>query len=321
MKLRWIGVLGAVGCLAYGQTGSVGGPSTGYVFDASAKMLRQVRGIPGAALMGDAMDLGISAAGAQVSPHGDAALAIAADGSAHLFRLSDGAATERALSDLMSAAASVAFSPSGTAAALIRPGSVQILKGLPDSPEVAGTLSLPSAAGSAVTATAMARPLGAGTIAVSDDGAYVLFGHDGVVDLLPVAGGSRKLADARRAGAMVAFAAGGHDAAVVSGGTLSLYQDVAGASTRQDLPSADASVALAFSADGKHVLISGRSTITVLDRASGDQKVVECDCRITGLTPMGNVFRVNEAGSGPVWLLDGVNAEPKMVFIPARPTA
>jgi hypothetical protein len=36
---------------------------------------------------------------------------------------------------------------------------------------------------------------------------------------------------------------------------------------------------------------------------------------------MGGLFRLNELGTEPLWLLDPSQAEPKLVFVPARPGA
>src|SRR6266545_7546197 len=174
MRLRMFGLLGAIGCMAYAQTGSVAGPSAGYVFDAPAKAVRQIRGIPGAAMMGEALDLGIGIASAEISPRGDLAVATGADGAVHLFRLSNGAAAERAVNNLMTAPAGVVFSPNGTAAALYRADRVQVLKGLPDNPEIAVTFPLARPA-SYTMETARPRRASPDAIAVSDDAAYVLF--------------------------------------------------------------------------------------------------------------------------------------------------
>ena len=103
---------------------------------------------------------------------------------------------------------------------------------------------------------------------------------------------------------------------MVSGGTLSVYQDVAGAATRQDFSNATATAGLAFSADGTQVLMAGLRAVSVLDRASGATHTVQCDCQIQGLAGTGGLFRVNEVGNGPVWLLDPVEA--RMVFVPAK---
>ena len=319
MRVRLTALFAAIGGLAYAQLGSVAGPSAGYVFDSSVQAVRQIRGLAGAATMGDPLDFGMPVVRAEISARGDLAVAIAADGSGHLFRLANGVATGRALDNLMSSPTSVVFSPSGTAAALYRAGSVQVLRGLPDAPEIAVTMQLTSASGAGMASAAPIRRVIPGAMAVSDDAAFVLLARDNSIELFSVAGGVRKLADAH-AGAAVAFASGGHDAAVVSGGTLSVFQDVSGPSTRQEFPAADSGASLAFSADGAKLLIAGPRSVTVLDRATGDRKLAPCDCRIGSLARMGAMFRLNEAGSGPLWLLDPSGAEPRILFVPARPS-
>src|SRR5437899_2470074 len=56
----WIIVPGSA-CL-YGQQGSIAGPSSGFAFDQSARVLRQIRGIPGASIIGEPVDFGLSLA-------------------------------------------------------------------------------------------------------------------------------------------------------------------------------------------------------------------------------------------------------------------
>src|SRR5205814_10136245 len=80
-------------CL-YGQQSSIGGPSSGFAFDQSARVLRQIRGIPGASTLGEPVDFGLSLAAAYVSPRLDSALVVAADGTLHLFRLAGGVPAE-----------------------------------------------------------------------------------------------------------------------------------------------------------------------------------------------------------------------------------
>ncbi|HTS65653.1 MAG TPA: hypothetical protein VMH28_26705 [Candidatus Acidoferrales bacterium] len=320
MRVRLLWCWSVAGCLAFGQAGSVAGPSAGYVFDGSAKGLRQIRGVPGAALLTGVLDLGISPAGAAVSPRGDSAIAVADDGSTHLFRLADGAAAEVAVQGLFDAPSRVVFSPSGTAATLYRGDAVQIVKGLPGSPDIGHPLPVPSAAGVPATAAAAAGRLNSVSIAVSDDGACLLIAREKSIVVVNSPGSNRVLMDAH-AGAVVAFAPGGHDAAVVTGGTLSLFQDVAGASTRQDFPGAGAAIGLAFSADGGKLVTGGLRAATVWDRSSGNRQQVDCDCRVDGIVPTGSWFRLNEAGAGPVWLLDAAAVRMYFVPAPAAPSA
>src|SRR5205823_12398779 len=129
------------------------------------------------------------------------------------------------------------FRPSGTALELVTPGSVRIIKGLPDAPVVAGTVELPQDRVAAIAAKSGAkrqRP-GGGPVAVSDDGAYLLYGSGAAIELLGIGGDSRKLIDAG-AGAVPVFAPGGRDAAVVDRDQVAIFQDAPGAATVRRLP-------------------------------------------------------------------------------------
>ena len=122
-----------------------------------------------------------------------------------------------------------------------------------------------------------------------------------------------------QAGTQLAFAGGGRDAAVAAGGVISVFQDVAGASTRRDYPDVGLTVnGLAFSADGGRILAVGPRSVVVVDRTSGGRQTVTVDFQPTLIAPMGTMFRLNQPGSGPLWLLDGAAAEPKLWFVPAR---
>jgi hypothetical protein len=316
MNARFLGLVGALSCAAYAQTGSIAGPTAGYVFDPSVKALRQIRGIPGAATMGDAIfPFGMSMASAEISPRGDSAIVVAVDGSVHLFRLKDGGASEQTVDNLLTPAAKVVYSPSGTSAALVGSGSTQVVRGLPDAPAVAMTVSRPAPRVAMMIAGVQSRTVMLDAVAVSDDGELMLLAGERSVELISSAAG-RKLADAQTS-AVLAFAPGSHDAAVVSGGKLTVFRDLSGAGTTQDFPNAAAPAGLAFSADGSRVVMAGPRAATVLDRATGARQTVTYDFQPSRLSAMGSFFRLNEVGSGPLWLLDPAG-EAKLVFIPAR---
>jgi hypothetical protein len=253
----------------------------------------------------------------EVAPRGDSAVVVAADGSVHLFRLKDGAATEVALTNAAANPVKIVYSPSGTAAVLAGADRVQVLSGLPDSAAVADVAGAAATARPVSAAAARRQSASSVGVAVSDDGKYVMVSRGQSVSLIGPTGDARVLADAHGATAL-AFASGGHDAAIVTGGTLSVFQDVTGASTRQDFPNATASVGLAFSADGTKVVMAGPRAVTVQDRGTGDSRVVECDCAIARLTAVGTMFRVNELGTEPLWLVDVAADAPRMVFVPAK---
>ena len=294
---------------AYGQPGNLQAPYSGFVFDQSSQALRRIQGIPGAALIGASVDFGFPVTAATVSPRLDSAIVLAADGAPHLFRLNGDSAVENHV-DGLAAPARIVFSPSGTAAALYAGGSVQVIKGLPDAPTLAGSVTVPAHA-------KLPRPL-AEALAVSDDGAYLLYAHGGPVELIGVAGDSRKLMDAAP-GALAAFAPAGHDAAVIHSGTLTAFQDVTGAATRRDVPGLASPSAVAFSSDARTVFVASERSrsVSAVNVATGDVAPLVCDCAPTSLVAMGTLFRLNDLGSAPLWLLDAT-AAPRLVFVPAK---
>ena len=129
-----------------------------------------------------------------------------------------------------------------------------------------------------------------------------------------MAGDSRRLTSAA-AGAQLAFAAGGHNAAVIDAQGITLFEDAAAAATVRRLPGIGGVRGAGFSTDGKRLFLAG-DAVTVLDLASGERADIACDCRPAGLSRMGGTFRLNEIGSGPIWLLD-VSGVPSVLFVPA----
>jgi hypothetical protein len=300
-----------------GQSGQIAGPVIGFVWDSSARALRPVLGIPGASTLGDPLgdplNTGLALSSATVAPHQDSAIAFAADGSLHLLRLGAGV-TEVLCGACPSTADAAVFSPSGTAVALYSAGRAQIVTGLPGAPVAGASFEV-----GASRDHALAPPL-----ALSDDGAWLLASSRVAVNLFGSNGGPRQLL-ATGPGALVAFAAGSHDAAIAdpSGAALMLFHDVAGESTQQALAAPDEvrqAAALAFSADGSRLFLASRAdqSIAAIDIASGTSTVSACNCALSGLVSMGNVLRLNELGNGPLWLLDASgSAAPKVVFVPA----
>jgi hypothetical protein len=299
-------------CLAasflYGQPGRIAKPSMGFAFDQAAHALRHIDGIPGAAMVGAGVDFGFEVSAAYVSPRLDSAVVLAADGGAHLFRLTGDAPVALAV-DSLGTPQRVVFSPSGTAVALYTPSAALVIKGLPDAPAVAATISFRLSARSR-------RPIPV-TLAISDDGAYMLYAAGGPVELIDVAGNSRQ-ATAAAPGALAAFAPGGHDAAVVNGDKLTLFRDIAGAATERSFAGVAAPSALAFSPNGQKLIVASATgrAVTTIQAATGERTALPCDCALSTLTPMGPLFRLNELGAEPLWLLDTAS-DTGLVFVPA----
>ena len=134
--------------VAAGQTGTaLSGPTLGLVFDSSQSALRPIRGIPGAASLGDPVNAGFSLASATVSPQQGYAIALKADDSSVVLVRAGGASA--AIPGARPAPALVVFSPAGTAAALYDSGAgrVQILTGLPDAAAVQSDVDISALAG------------------------------------------------------------------------------------------------------------------------------------------------------------------------------
>ena len=265
---RILSLICAAAPLVYGQQSRVAGPLSGYVFDSAARALRPIRGIAGASLVGGPIEFGFELAAAYASPRLDSAIVAAADGVVHVFRLDSGSVVERPANGL-AAPERVVFSPSGTAAALYSAGSAQVVTGLPDAPVLTGTVDLGGAPG------------GPGSLALSDDGAFVLVAGGGSIRLLGVTGENRSLMEGA-AGALVAFAPGGHDAAIAdpAGAGLVLFRDLTGAAEARLLAAPDDGMAspagLAFSLDGRKLFLASAAarSVAVFDLAAGGRGAV-----------------------------------------------
>ena len=292
--------------------GTINGPVAGYVFDKSARALRPVLGLPGASLLGNPIRWRYRVDQAFVAPRLDSAVGVTPEGAFRLFRIRDGIATEMAISGLAPAGSpsSVAFSPSGSSVALYGGNRVQLVSGLPDAPVVGGSLDL----------TAAGVP---SALAVSDDARSVLVSLNNSIRLFESYADMGKLIDTAP-GALVAFAVGGHDAAVADAGAgVLMFHDLAGAGASQVIAPPDengaAFSALAFSVDGKALFLASAAAqaVTQLDLSAGSRNRMPCDCAPTVLARMGNVFRLTELAGDPLWLLDSPESAPRVVFVPA----
>jgi len=308
--LRALVLTTLAGGLVFAQQSRVEGPVSGYVFDSSAPGLRPILGVPGSSLLGAPVNFGFPISSAWAAPRQDAAFAVARDGSLHIFSLDRGVATKHNIQHLVHAPERIQFSPSGTSAAIYARGSIAVATGLPNNPIISGGVDLP-----------------AGTVpdslAVSDDGTALLVSANQSIRLYGSFNDMGKLLDTAGP-AMVAFASGGHDAAVddPAGAGVVLLHDLTGANASQVLARPDATIsassALAFSVDGKSLLLASSSgkSVTTIDLAAGARNAIACACSPDTLARMGNLFRLNDLGKDPVWLLDPNASNPRIVFVP-----
>ena len=292
--------------------GTIDGPVAGYVFDKAAHALRPVLGLPGASSLGSPMDWRYRLDQAFIAPKLDSAVGVTSEGAFRLFRMRDGIVSETTVGGLASASSpySVAFSPSGSSVALYAGNRVQLVTGLPNAPVVDGSIDL----------TAAGVP---SALAVSDDARWLLVSLNNSIRSFESYVDMGKLIDTAP-GALVAFAAGSHDAAVAdTGAGVVLFHDLTGAGVSQVIAPPDedtaAFAAMAFSADGKALFLasSAAQAVTQLDLAAGSRTRIPCGCSPTVLARMGSVFRLTELTADPLWLLDAPESAPRIVFVPA----
>ena len=122
--------------------GTIDGPVAGYIFDKAAHALRPVLGLPGASSLGSPMKWRYRVDQAFIAPKLDSAVGVTSKGAFRLFRMRDGIVTEMAVGGLAPVGSpySVAFSPSGSSAALYGGNRVQLVSGLPDAPVLGGSI-------------------------------------------------------------------------------------------------------------------------------------------------------------------------------------
>jgi DNA-binding beta-propeller fold protein YncE len=298
LRLCSVGVAAALSTLM----ADVAGPVSGFVFDESARVIRPVRGIPGAATLGDPLVLGFEIASAAIAPELDYALAVATDKTVRIIRL-DGRAAQP-LETLHGAPTRITYSPRGTAVALLNESTIDVYTGLPDKPALARTLELSS----------VGSP---NALALSDDGAAVLAAAQSSVF---VAGESAEWRAIEKGRWVFAFAPGTRDAVLAGpGGAVHRVRDVAGSASRESIAPATegaaAVSAIAFTPAGR--LVVGKDQTILLIESSGELRgTFTCDCSPAALTRMGSVFRLGEVSEAPLWLLDGASGAGRLVFVP-----
>jgi hypothetical protein len=293
--IRSLGIF-AIAALAQAQTGTLDVPSLGYIAD-TAGAVRPIRGIPGSATLGAPIDAGLHA----VAVRPAYALGIDDSGAAILVT----AAARQTLPIV--GATRVFLSSRGATAAIWRGGdaTLDIVTGLPGSPAVARSIPLESA------------PAG---LAISDDGATVAVlersrrGFD-TLSWIDPGGTPAVLYRARRIESIAML-----DAAVLVAERtqVKLVSPTFGPQVLAD--GLAGVLSAAASVDGARIVIATASgAIDILDRTAGTRRTLECACLPGALTPLrGNaVFRLNDAGDGPLWILDAGAAEPRLLFVAA----
>jgi hypothetical protein len=283
------------------SNGRIDAPVLGMVFDADASAVRLLEGIPGSARLGRV--LAPEVVTAAIAANRGFALGVQRGGAAVFVS----AAGTGPLPGARSGATQAIVSPSGTAAALYFPGGrVEIFTGLPDDVQLRRASQLDETPA---------------ILAVSDDGEVLLSvvrGRGGNTVYAHRDGGLQVFYRARRVAA-VAFVPGRQDALVAEPASIKLVRPDLGEQKAGVDPDGDVA-AVAASPDGQRVFVASRSgRVTIHDLRSGSSASVTCACEPRTLAALrGNaVFRLNESGNGPFWILDADGAEARISFVAA----
>ena len=309
MRLQSILILAALPCAS--AQSSISAPVLGYAFDPAVRAVRAVRGIPGAATLGDPLHTRFRLTAASVAPPQTYALATSAERDLRLVRWTGGHVSSLSLNEAIPEPDRIVFSPSGAAAILYDSGSarMQVLTGLPNEPAIREVQPAGSAAVS--------------SMAISDDAWLVLvsgsvyaIGPDQNPVPLPLPGGI----------AALSFSPSSDDLlAATPSGDLYLARNVNSSVIVSRIYSGDSRtsnpVAVQFSPDGSAAFLANTTgTLMTIDLNSGSGGALVCQCTPTGLQPFGRagLFRLTGIFSQPLWLFDGTPGRTRIWFVPAE---
>lgn len=313
--MRLLGLLlsGALICIR-AQPGDLKLPTLGLAYDPEEKTIRPIRGIPGAAWLAQGLETAIPLTAATISPSQDFGFGAAiGNPQMRLIKFSaEGIVATLPIAGVAAEVSKVVFSPLG-ASALLAGNGLQVLSGLPDSPflrDIGPPDGGPWAA-----------------MAVSDDGKSVLLASgQGVTDpVWLVAGGGARQVPLPGAVAAIAFRAQSNDAvAVTRSGDVYVIRDAGRSTEVRQVYSGDERTAdpaaTYFAGDGSHAYTASRSgVLAIVDLATASASAISCQCVPSSLAPLrsSRLFRITDPSTGPVMLLDGRGATPRLWFVPS----
>lgn len=291
---------------AQSNSTTVTAPVLGLVFDAGTQKVRTLMGIPAASQLGGTLD-GTPLAAVAISSGQAYALALE-DGTGAALLVSQSG--RQPLTGVRAGAQLAAVSPLGTAAAVYfgDTGKASILTGLPDAPQIKREVTLDGAPSA---------------LAVSDDGASLaavvsLAANQATVFSYSPDGAGQALLSDRRFPS-VEFVPGSTSLLMATQTAVYLYQSRQGLQLLTDQRDGVTNiVGAAASGDGARVFIGMQSgQVAVRDLAASTQTLLQCSCQPAGMWRLRGkaVFRLNELGAGPLWVVDGDAAAPRILFV------
>lgn len=322
--IPWIVFAGSLA----GQTSALSGPSLGFVFDADAKGIRPILGIPGSASLGKPLDLGITIAKAAVSPQQDYMLVFSSDSSFLLVRSDNGVISTDTNVNVSGVPDLIAISPGGQSAVLYyrQNAILQVLTGLAKSINVSPGIDI------------SAFPNSLDTLAITDDGQSILAGvpnnttpgsQSGEVFIIPADGTAARSLFPLAHASGITLLNNSHDLLVTDDVQNALYKiaDITGAASVSQVFGAEAQItgplAVQPSQDNQKYFVAAQSgTIVVIDVAGADPVTLKCSCTPSGLHRLNGPadFQLTESTDGLIWMLDWDPVTPRLLFVPPAST-
>ena len=319
MRIHFFSVILSFVQLAAAQNGfapaNLATPTLGYVYDSRLQAIRQIKGIPGAALVEAPIELGFAVRTASISPEGFALTVSADDEQVRLVRFSASGTFVSPLEKALTAPDRIIMSPSGTAAALWQQSSnrLQAVTGLPGVPNVRD-----------VGVKASGGPdLG---IAISDDGTLVLLtskAADSGPSWLIDADGNTFLLPSPEEGA-ASFRRASHDVVwLTRSGDLYVAQNIGQSPAFNQIYLSGGRIvepiAIRLSHDGARAYAANaEGEIASIDLGTGSVRVFSCQCHPSGLEPTSSatMLRLTGISSLPVLLFDTAETRQRVWFVP-----
>jgi hypothetical protein len=292
-------------------------PSLGIVHDPLHKALRPILGLPGAAVLGDPLELDFAVEMAAIAPQGSHALLRAVGArDLRLMRSAPEGYFVQSIDGAVEEADRVVLGTAGWSGGAYHRASkrLQLLRGLPWEPAISRDIDLSPFDGE-VTA-----------LAVSDDAhtALVAFSSEDSsnVWIFPAEGDPKSVLAASRV-VSISFVPESRDALIVDERNQEIYllnSDNASTVIARASDGIEAPVAAQASRHRKFVYIAaaGNGRILILNTEDGSRRELTCACALQSLARMADeaVFRLGELAEGPMWLLDTAASEPRLVFVP-----
>lgn len=316
MNRTLFGVLWLAGAVAQAQQG----PTLGVVFDGGAGAFRRIIGLPGAAHFSAPLDAGTTFSSAVVSPGHEFALGIgSSDSQLYLIRLK-GAPVSTPVGGAAWVPSKIIFSPAGRTAVLVGPsGTIQLAIGLPDSPSISVEIDISS--------------LGAGlqAIAISDGGtvlaAFAAADGSSLLYAIGATSGTQSVGSAALASA-ISFLRNSNSALVADRAAHQILQYQladSGAAVSVIATQTDGisdPVAVNVSGSAQWVLVGNavdQSLVRIDLTGLNAPSLFSCACDVSAIGRLaGNaVFQLGGLSDQPLWVFDGDDVNPRVVFIPA----